>query len=78
DIIFLYDFVSYSWDFKKEIKTLVDLKDMFTAKKANLVIRPDSGYAVDNILYALYELDKCYGSILKSKGYKVLKNFAYI
>ncbi|MDE5000748.1 nicotinate phosphoribosyltransferase, partial [Francisella tularensis subsp. holarctica] len=60
------------------IQTWVDLKDRVTAKKANLVIRPDYGDAVDNILYALYELDKGYGSILNSKGYKVLNNVALI
>ncbi|ABK90311.1 nicotinate phosphoribosyltransferase [Francisella tularensis subsp. novicida] len=74
----LYACVSDSWDFKKAIQTWVDLKDKVTAKKANLVIRPDSGDAVDNILYALYELDKGYGSSLNSKGYKVLNKVALI
>ncbi|MDE4982319.1 nicotinate phosphoribosyltransferase, partial [Francisella tularensis subsp. holarctica] len=49
-----------------------------TSKKANIVIRPVSGDAVDNILYALYELYKGYGSRLNSKGYKVLNKVALI
>ncbi|GAB4221817.1 MAG: nicotinate phosphoribosyltransferase [Francisella sp.] len=74
----LYACVSDSWDFKKAVKTWVDLKDKVISKKANLVIRPDSGDAVDNILYALHELDKGYGSTVNSKGYKVLNNVALI
>ena len=74
----LYACVSDSWDFKKAIQTWIDLKDKVTVKKANLVIRPDSGDAVDNILYALRELDKGYGSRLNSKEYKVLNRVALI
>lgn len=74
----LYACVSDSWDFKKAIKTWVSLKDKITAKKAKLVIRPDSGDALDNILYALKELEKGFGVDINSKGYKVLKNVALI
>lgn len=74
----LYACVSDSWDFKKAIQTWIDLKEKVKAKKANLVIRPDSGDAVDNIIYALKELEKAYGSITNSKGYKVLEKVALI
>ncbi|MED7819488.1 MULTISPECIES: nicotinate phosphoribosyltransferase [unclassified Francisella] len=74
----LYACVSDSWDFKKAIQTWIDLKDRVKAEKANLVIRPDSGDAVDNIIYALNELEKAYGIITNSKGYKVLEKVALI
>ncbi|MBK2026325.1 nicotinate phosphoribosyltransferase [Francisella philomiragia] len=74
----LYACVSDSWDFKQAIQTWIDLKDKVKAKKANLVIRPDSGNAIDNILYALSELEKAYGSSVNAKGYKVLQKVALI
>ncbi len=74
----LYACVSDSWDFKQAIQTWIDLKDKVKAKKANLVIRPDSGNAIDNILYALSELEKAYGSNVNAKGYKVLQKVALI
>ncbi|QLE79676.1 nicotinate phosphoribosyltransferase [Francisella sp. Scap27] len=78
DASVLYACVSDSWDFKKAIKTWISLKDKITSKKAHLVIRPDSGNALDNILYALEELEKGFGVTANSKGYKVLKNVALI
>ncbi len=74
----LYACVSDSWDFKQAIQTWIDLKDKVKAKKANLVIRPDSGNAIDNILYALSKLEKAYGSSVNAKGYKVLQKVALI
>ncbi|AIT09992.1 nicotinate phosphoribosyltransferase [Candidatus Francisella endociliophora] len=74
----LYACVSDSWNFKKAIQTWISLKDKVKDKKANLVIRPDSGDAIDNIIYALKELDKGYGSTINSKGYKVLDKVALI
>ena len=74
----LYACVSDSWDFKKAIQTWVSLKDKVKAKKANLVIRPDSGDAIENILYALEELAKSYGFKTNSKGYKVLEKIALL
>ncbi|WP_407877497.1 nicotinate phosphoribosyltransferase [Francisella sciaenopsi] len=74
----LYACVSDSWDFKQAVQTWIDLKDKVKARKANLVIRPDSGDAIDNILYALSELEKAYGSSVNAKGYKVLQKVALI
>ena len=74
----LYACVSDSWDFKKAIQTWISLKDKVKAKKANLVIRPDSGDAVENIIYALDELAKGYGFTTNSKGYKVLDKIALL
>ena len=42
------------------------------------MIRPDSGDAIENILYALEELSKGYGFTTNSKGYKVLDKVALI
>ncbi|TDT68656.1 nicotinamide phosphoribosyltransferase [Allofrancisella inopinata] len=78
DSSMLYACVSDSWDFKQAIKSWVDLKDKVKAKKANLVIRPDSGDAVKNIIYALEELEKGYGSTVNSKGYKVINKVSLI
>jgi nicotinamide phosphoribosyltransferase len=74
----LYACVSDSWDFKKAIQTWIYLKDKVKARKANLVIRPDSGDAIENILYALEELAKGYGFIINSKGYKILDKVALL
>ncbi|QIV94116.1 nicotinate phosphoribosyltransferase [Allofrancisella frigidaquae] len=74
----LYACVSDSWDFKQAIKSWVALKDKVNAQKANLVIRPDSGDAVKNIIYALEELEKGYGSTVNSKGYKVINKVSLI
>jgi nicotinamide phosphoribosyltransferase len=74
----LYACVSDSWDFKEAIQTWIGLKDKVLAKKANLVIRPDSGDAIDNIMYALVELEKGYGCTVNSKGYKVLNKVGLI
>ena len=74
----LYACVSDSWDFKKAIQTWVSLKDKVKARKANLVIRPDSGNAVENILYALEELAIGYGFTTNAKGFKVLDKVALI
>ncbi|MDE4994832.1 nicotinate phosphoribosyltransferase, partial [Francisella tularensis subsp. holarctica] len=68
----IYGFVSDSWYFNKAILTWVDFTAWVTAKNAILVIRPVSGVAVDNILYALCELDIGYGRRLNSRGYKVV------
>ncbi|AJC49355.1 nicotinate phosphoribosyltransferase [Allofrancisella guangzhouensis] len=74
----LYACVSDSWDFKQAIKSWVALKDKVKAKKANLVIRPDSGNAVKNIIYALEELEKGYGGTINSKGYKIINKVSLI
>ncbi|APC96991.1 nicotinate phosphoribosyltransferase [Francisella frigiditurris] len=74
----LYACVSDSWDFKGAIQTWTDLRDKVLSQKANLVIRPDSGDAIDNITYALVELEKSYGVKINSKGYKVLNKVALI
>ncbi|KEI34713.1 nicotinamide phosphoribosyltransferase [Francisella sp. W12-1067] len=74
----LYACVSDSWDFEQAIKSWVALKDKVKVKKASLVIRPDSGDAVKNIIYALEELEKGYDSTVNSKGYKVINKVSLI
>ncbi|MFV0246380.1 MAG: nicotinate phosphoribosyltransferase [Mycoplasmatales bacterium] len=74
----LYACVSDSWNFNEAISTWCELKDEIVARDGILVIRPDSGDAKQNILYALKELEKVFGYKTNSKGYKELNNVALI
>ena len=48
------------------------LKDEILAAGIRLVVRPDSGDAVDVIIQLLKKFDAAFGSVVNSKGYKVL------
>ncbi|WOO86816.1 nicotinate phosphoribosyltransferase [Mollicutes bacterium LVI A0039] len=76
----IYACVSDSWDFYGAITTWIELKDQVIAAGGQLVIRPDSGDALTNVMYALRKLSAAdaYGYTLNSKGYKVLNNVAII
>lgn len=76
----IYACVSDSWDFNQAIKSWIELKDQVIAAGGQLVIRPDSGDALTNVMYALRTLSapETYGYTLNSKGYKVLNNVAII
>jgi nicotinamide phosphoribosyltransferase len=50
------------------------LKQEVVDSGALLVVRPDSGDPVQTPIWAIQELDKTFGSIVNSKGYKVLNN----
>lgn len=76
----IYACVSDSWDFYQAINTWISLKDEIISSGGQLVIRPDSGDATQNIMYALRTLssEEAFGYSLNSKGYKVLNNVALI
>lgn len=75
-----YACVSDSWDFDHAVTEEWGkaLKDKVLAHKGTLVVRPDSGDNVRNVVFALKELDKAYGSTVNKKGYKVLNHVAVI
>lgn len=50
----------------------VQLKEKIAERKENTVIRPDSGDAITNILFALESLEKSFGYTTNSKGYKII------
>ncbi|WOO88620.1 nicotinate phosphoribosyltransferase [Mollicutes bacterium LVI A0078] len=76
----IYACVSDSWDFYSAINTWIELKDQVINAGGQLVIRPDSGDALTNVMYALRNLssEEAYGYTVNSKGYKVLNNVAII
>ncbi len=76
----LYACVSDSWDFKEAINSWISLKDEIVKHNSILVIRPDSGDALSNIMYALRRLssDDAFGYTINKKGYKILNNVALI
>lgn len=76
----IYACVSDSWDFYEAINTWISLKEQVINAGGQLVIRPDSGDALTNVMYALRKLsaDNAYGYTTNSKGYKVLNNVAII
>lgn len=55
-----------------ELKPLIEARDEF------VVLRPDSGDAATNILYALRQCAKTFGYKINNKGYKVLNHIRII
>lgn len=49
-----------------------DLKETVLASGGTVVVRPDSGVPVEQVLLAVKTLDRYYGSSVNEKGYKVL------
>lgn len=74
----IYACVYDSWSFKKAVARIADYKDMIIEKGGTLVIRPDSGDMIDNIMYALEKAGEIFGYTYNSKGYKVLSNHVRI
>lgn len=70
----LYACVSDSYDFFNAVDNIwgKELRDKVIKSGGTLVIRPDSGDNVYNILYALESLSKSFGYSTNRKGYKVL------
>jgi nicotinamide phosphoribosyltransferase len=70
----LYACVSDSYDFRNAVQKLwgKELKDEILEKGGTLVVRPDSGNPIDEILFALKSLWENFGGSVNSKGYKVL------
>lgn len=65
-----------SYNYYKAIDEIISklLFEKIKNRKYNLVIRPDSGDAISNILYALETFSKTFGYTVNKKGYKVLNN----
>ncbi len=72
--------VSDSYDIYDAIERLWggELKEEVIKSGATVVIRPDSGDPIDVVSKCLKLLDKHYGSIVNSKGYKVLNHVRVI
>lgn len=65
-----------SYNYYKAVDKIIstDLYDKVKKREKTLVLRPDSGDAISNILYGLETLSKYFGYTVNSKGYKVLNN----
>lgn len=72
----VFSVVIDSYNYYKAIEDIITDKLYEKIKKRNhiLVIRPDSGEAVENILFACEHISKTFGYTVNSKGYKVLNN----
>lgn len=67
-----YACVYDSYDYKAAVARIAEYKDEIIAAGGTLVVRPDSGDMIDNIMYTLETLGKIFGFTYNSKGYKVL------
>lgn len=65
-----------SYNFFSAVENIIckDLKDTIEKRTFPVIVRPDSGDAIANVLFALEKLDDAYGSVVNSKGYKVLNH----
>lgn len=72
--------VSDSYNYFNAVENILckDLKDLIKSRKYNVIVRPDSGDAITNVLFALEKLEAAFGVTINSKGYKVLNNTAII
>ncbi len=66
--------VGDSYDLWNFVDNIVgkELKDVVTSRDGSLVVRPDSGDPVANVLKVLERLGKAFGVETNTKGYKVL------
>lgn len=76
----IYAVVSDSYDIYNAVENLWGgvLKDEVIAAKGLLVIRPDSGDPATVVLKVIELIDKKFGSVINSKGFKVLNNVRVI
>lgn len=72
--------VADSYDVKHFVDVIIgeELKQAIIDSGKLLVVRPDSGDAIANVVYILQSLDRNFGSIVNGKGYKVLDGVAVI
>ena len=63
-----------SYNFFDAVENIIghELKDKILNREGTVTIRPDSGDAITNILFALESLEKNFGATKNSKGYKVI------
>lgn len=74
----IYACVYDSWDYKAAVARIADYKDQIIKSGGTLVVRPDSGDMLDNIMYTLEKMAEIFGYNRNSKGYKVLNNHVRI
>ncbi|QDH49241.1 nicotinamide phosphoribosyltransferase [Pantoea phage Phynn] len=74
----VYANVYDSWSFKTAVAKIIEYSSVVIAKGGTLVVRPDSGDMLDNIMYALNKLGEIFGYEYNSKGYKVLSKHVRI
>ncbi|WP_064605325.1 nicotinate phosphoribosyltransferase [Streptobacillus moniliformis] len=72
----LVSIVSDSYNYYHAIENIFskDLKDDILKRNDMVVIRPDSGDPITNILFTLKIVEENFGVTINSKGYKVLNN----
>ncbi|WP_314011218.1 nicotinate phosphoribosyltransferase [Pseudostreptobacillus hongkongensis] len=70
----LLSIVSDSYNYFHAVNSIFSnvLKEEILERDGNLVIRPDSGDAITNVLYTLKVTEEKFGYTLNSKGYKVI------
>ena len=70
----LVSIVCDSYNYFNAIENIIckDLKDEIIKRDGIVVVRPDSGDAITNILFSLEKLENAFGFEVNSKGYKVL------
>ena len=66
--------VADSYDYFNAVDNIIgkELRDLIVEHEGFITIRPDSGDAITNILYALQSIERNFGVMVNSKGYKVL------
>lgn len=69
-----------SYNFFRAVDTMIcgELKDLIQKRQGLVVLRPDSGDAATNVLYALRQCSETFGYVLNQKGYKVLNHIRVI
>lgn len=73
----IFSIVPDSYDMENAVLNMFcgSLKVKIETLGGRLVVRPDSGEPVRNILWILKTLDEAYGTTVNSKGFKVLPDF---
>lgn len=76
----LVSIVCDSYNFFNAVENIIckELKDKIKNRDGMIVVRPDSGDAITNILFAMEKLEKAFGVTVNSKGYKVLNKVRII
>ncbi|KAF8960289.1 hypothetical protein BGZ46_001605 [Entomortierella lignicola] len=75
----VYACVMDSYDYQRALDTVLPAVASFKLEKGGfLVLRPDSGDAVDSVLAGLIAADKVFGSDINQKGYKVIRGCGVI
>lgn len=69
-----------SYNYFNAVENIIgkDLHDKIAERNGTLVIRPDSGDAITNILFALESLEHNFGYTVNSKGYKLINKVRII